>query len=125
MECPECNSTDVVVLHEDPIKCCDCGSVMNISYLVCDKCNYSFRTVNDKFLDGNFITEGSISEAIGEIFDILEEESDMFVDNSETGLMSDLIHPCVKCGSATTMYDGVCEYECLMCGFRWEALNNE
>ena len=123
MNCPECNNSDTVMLHEDPIECADCGSTMNIEYWVCNQCNYSFRTINGKFLDGNLITAESIGEAIEELMEVMDEDGE---GESHVGSMLDLITPCVKCGEAMTVYDPeASEYECLICGFKWEILRHE
>lgn len=126
MNCPECNNGDTDMLHVDPLECADCGSTMNIEYWVCDKCNYSFRVINDEFLDGNRITVESMDEAIEDLLEFLDEEGNPFEDDSNVGSMLDLIHPCVKCGEAMTAYNSkTSEYECLVCGFKWEILKHE
>ena len=126
MNCPECGNSDTAMLYTDPIECADCGSTMNIEYWICDKCNYSFRVNNGKFLDGSVITSESIDEAIGELVEAMDEDDNPFDDDIHIGSMLDLINPCVKCGGTMTVYNPkTSEYECLDCGFKWEILTHE
>jgi len=126
MECPKCEA-EIIILHEDPIECVDCGATMNIQYCICPECNYSFRMNNNEFLDEIQMDADSFDEVIEDLEELLLDEYETnWDDEPNAGSMLDLIHPCVKCGETMTAYDEKTgEYECLDCGFRWEILTNE
>lgn len=127
MECPKCEG-EVVVIHADPIECSDCGATMVIEYCFCQNCGYGFRRKNGEFLDEMDVNESTLEDAIDELEELLEDDWEEVWEahnSAHVGSMLDLITPCVKCGSNMTAYDeGLSEYECLECGFRWEILKN-
>ena len=131
MDCPKCEKAELLVLHTDPIKCTDCGSTMNIEYCFCPHCQWACRMNNDEFLDEMVMTTDNLKAVVEDIQGLVDEgrEPDLNVTwepESNLGSMLDLVHPCVKCGEAMTAYDPeTSEYECLMCGFKWEILTNE
>lgn len=130
MICPKCEA-EIFVLHEDPIECTDCGATMNIQYCVCPKCHYSFRLNNNEFLDEMQVDMDSMEGVMEDMEELLDELEDgdstveMAWAGPYLGNMSDLMKPCVRCGSFITVYDEKSnEYECLDCGFKWEILTN-
>jgi DNA-directed RNA polymerase subunit RPC12/RpoP len=84
---------------------------------------------NGKFLDEMAMTTENLGEVVEDLEELLSEcdpPTITWTPESNIGSMLDLVHPCVKCGEAMTAYDPeTSEYECLMCGFKWEILTNE
>ena len=69
----------------------------------------------------------SLNEVVEDLEELLGDDYEtVWVAKPVEDSMLDLINPCVKCGSGSTIYDeGADEYECLDCGFKWEVLKNE
>ena len=126
MECPNCEKVELIVLHTDSIKCTDCGSTMNIEYCLCPNCQYACRMNNGEFLDEMKMTTDALDEVVEDLEGLLSECDDpemTWTSDLNVESMLDLIHPCVKCGETMTAYNSeTAEYECLMCGFKWETL---
>ena len=120
MECPNCNSENVDVVHGDSFICYDCGSTVQINYGVCNKCNFTFRTNNDHYVDGSIVNEADLADFVEEIMEEMAEEMDRLYADEEPESMSDLIHKCIKCGA--TAYRKGNTYACSECDFEWEIL---
>jgi ribosomal protein S27AE len=129
MNCPKCKEGELLVLHTDSIECTGCGSTMNIDYCLCPNCQWACRMNNGKFLDEMAMTTESLGEVVEDLEELLSEggpSTMTWAPESNVGSMLDLVHPCVKCGETMTAYDPeTSEYECLMCGFKWEILSHE
>jgi len=126
MNCPECNSDDVINMSKDPIPCTDCGSTIVVEYFMCTSCGYNFRTTNNKFLDGCHPVE---MERI--IKDILDDFVDDVFENSCDGCgecgptsMMDTICNCVRCGKVMVFSPDQTEYTCPYCGFEWDIIES-
>ena len=117
MDCPKCKSVKSFLLVEDKIICHDCSNEITIGYWVCNECGYSFRTNDGEFMDGAVFDV--------EILEDLTSSLEEFEEVSEISSMSDLLNPCVKCGSLTSYKSGENEFTCSDCGFIWEILSNE
>jgi len=129
MKCPKCEKADLLVLHTDSIECTDCGSTMNIDYCLCPNCQYACRINNGELLDEMQMTTEGLGEAVEDLEELLSEcgSPEMtWMPESNIGSMLNLIKPCVRCGETMTVYDPeTSEYECLVCGFKWEVLTHE
>jgi hypothetical protein len=127
MNCPNCKQDSVILLHTDMITCDDCNSEINIDYCLCEACFYSFRNKNGEFLDGGMADD--IEVALDELADTLESEmfgaeSEDFFQSEEC--MSDLLNHCVRCGVPCAVFnEKENSYECPVCGFEWEILQND
>lgn len=118
MNCPECKSGESFLLVEDRIPCNKCGEDIIVGYWMCNDCGYSFRTNNGEFMDGAVFDV----EVLDDLAASLEELDEVY---ENTGPISDLLKPCVKCGSLKSYKSGKDEYTCIDCGFVWEILSNE
>ena len=114
MNCPECKAGESFLVVEDKIFCNKCDEEVVIGYWVCTECGYSFRTNGYKFMDG----------ALFDI-EILDDLTSSLGEVYENVPMSDLLNPCVKCGSLKSYKSDKNEYTCIECGFVWEILCNE
>jgi len=129
MNCPKCNSEKIIHLHEDPIPCTDCDSVIVVDHFMCPACNYSFRTTNGKFLDGANPME--MGDAVKDLLETLDRACGNFEDECgscsgcHSDSMIDSVHNCVKCGQALVLSPDLTEYHCPYCGFEWEILESE
>jgi len=115
MECPNCSSKDVDVVHGDSFVCYDCGSSIQIDYGVCNNCNFTFRSNNGRLVDGSIINESDIEDFVAEM---MEEMDEFYREEPES--MSEFIHKCLKCGSMAYKNGDV--YKCSICSFKWEIL---
>lgn len=132
MKCPNCDSDFVTLVYEDSFKCKECGNIIKVEYMVCQKCGYTWRTNGGDFIDGVTVEERmeEITEGINSLLEHEEESGDfnrgnfIFSDLDDplpTKSMSDMIHRCIKCGAlAYPIGDGV--FKCSYCGFEWEVL---
>lgn len=129
MLCPKCKESDVVTIYTDEFSC-DCGGTVRVDYCFCPICHYTFRLNNGKFLDEMEMTKALLDEVSNDLASLFDEDLyDIYDDmeiNEAAASMSELINPCVKCGSLLTTYnEPLHEYECLDCGFKWEILEND
>lgn len=121
MRCSNCGKDAAIVVHEDPIRCMDCDSVMTISYCICENCNFAYRLNNGHYLDGGLPTDESVKlqKAVEMELQKMVESEQKLEKMSLAEYMSQL-HSCIRCGSlAVTKSNDI--YECAMCGFSWEA----
>jgi len=119
MKCPRCNKSRVEVIFDDSIKCPDCNKTIVIDYCTCSSCNYTFRATEDQFIDEIIFEQESLDEAMEACLEIIEKG---YI--AEEGTMTDLLTPCVRCGSINVLSnEDNTEYECLACDFAWEIVD--
>jgi len=102
MECVKCGSAYLINVGTDVFTCDDCGSKMEVTYLVCKNCLSSMRLQNGKIYDTVSLGYEGTS--------LLDANVSMF----------DLIDKCLRCSHPVMVENGV--YTCLNCGFSWEVM---
>jgi len=115
-KCPSCGNNTGVVMHFEEIPC-TCGRSVKMEYIVCE-CGYSWRSADDKFLDGCIINVENVEELINEVEEFFEDQG-VFNNMQQGGSMEELIHRCLRCGEVVVQVNPT-TFECPICGFSWE-----
>lgn len=123
MNCPKCNSKSPVVLAEDTLKC-ECGKGLFMQYWFCGDCNYSFRTNNNRHVDGWDMSQITVETTAQDLAAAIREANETEESDSGIGSLLDLMQPCVRCGELTTYESSKGVYKCSSCDFEWEILEN-